>query len=189
MENMFSKNRMESNIPEQDMEKIKKLPILAVVKVGNFSNKYTAKSVAENLKDIKFGFDYFQMNFDRVLCPELSEISLVVVRPIDMGLVGEKTLNEIYAKAQSIGLGLCPEETGFQFLLQGNKVGANEILTFASKLISSSYESIQFLIKVYRTLDGFLALGVKDHQSHYLFHDQSEFVFCVSSKTKTTPVD
>lgn len=51
------------------------------------------------------------------LSPQEGEVDLVVVTPADLGL-GEVRLPEVYAKAFSLGLSLCPAEVGPQLRLQ-----------------------------------------------------------------------
>src|SRR5262249_40079080 len=54
-----------------------------------------------------------------ILSKTKSDLDLVVLTPIDLGLAGESvTVAAVYARAELLGFGLCPAEVGPQLRLQ-----------------------------------------------------------------------
>lgn len=151
---------------------------LTSVKIGNFKDSNMSKIAVEGLRGVSFGFGYSNIIlYEGVKTPDIAEIVLIVVTPLELGLTGQSTFEQIVNKAQSFGLYLCPEEAAFQTVLQG-KVHWTEILDFASNPIRSSrHEIIKYFMSVRKEEEG-LSLGVKDYQPHYEFHPGWKFVFC-----------
>jgi len=115
---------------------------------------------------------------DFAISPELKIIRLVRVRILDLGLTGCPTTDQIYAKAASFGLELCPAEVGpYLCLAYKNKplfyyvcVGMNPILDDLSN--PSIFELVH--------LPSNLCLTSRSAYPDLLWRLEESFVFSVS---------
>lgn len=93
------------------------------IKIGG-KTKDQLKQELENRKDVWFG-DWAKdimdkPDFEKSLSSEISEQNLVRLTVAEMGFLNGATTEEIYKRADELGLDLCPAEVGPQLRLQSD---------------------------------------------------------------------
>lgn len=106
---------------------------------------------------------------------EETEVDLVVVSVAGLGFASGATREDIYNRAQKLGLKLCPPEVGPQLRLQYHDQLESEWLFVAMEPIADS-DGYSSVFRVERRGDG-LWLDSYDGRSESFWHDRNRWVF------------
>jgi len=127
---------------------MKKLEVFKTIKLGSILK--TAFDFENVFSDFGYSMDELTKSmmtqFNFTVSTERKEVDLVIVTAAQIGFEGKASLRDLWAKAKTLGLQLCPAEVGPMLRFQYPKQPEGEWLRIAMQPLPDSNGDLRFFV-------------------------------------------